>query len=210
MKVGGVGLALAVLALMLAGPASAAELLSDTVSAANAVDRSCTGGERSGAGVAQKRITMPDAGDVTARLSAASGDWDVAIIDAADGRVVAGSAYSGSDEVASGLAIKGSDLIVQACRLSGGSSTAQLSVAATATDTSHVQKMQLVRVATGNLARKNELNGLGLDLTEHGGAGFVEAVLYDAADAQKLVANNFAYTVEVPDLAVQALSLIHI
>ena len=204
MKVGGVGLALVVLALMLAGPASAAELLSDTVSAANAVDRSCTGGERSGAGVAQKRITMPDAGDVTARLSAASGDWDVAIIDAADGRVVAGSAYSGSDEVASGLAIKGSDLIVQACRLSGGSSTAQLSVAATATDTSQVQKMQLVRVATANLARKNELNGLGLDLTEHGGAGFVEAVLYGAADAQKLVANNFAYTVEVPDLAVQA------
>src|SRR5687768_3543806 len=108
MKVGGIGLAAVVLVLMLAVPASAADLLSQTVSAASAVDKSCTSGERSGAGVAQKRITMPDAGHVTARLGAASGDWDLAIINAADGRVVAGSAYSGSDEVASGLAIKGS------------------------------------------------------------------------------------------------------
>ena len=94
--------------------------LTQTVSAASAVDRSCTGGERSGAGVAQKRFSMPAAGWVTARLSAAGGDWDVAIIDSADGRVVAGSASSGASEVASGLAVKGSDLIVQACRLSGG------------------------------------------------------------------------------------------
>jgi hypothetical protein len=204
MKVGGIGLATLAVVLTLAGPASAGELLSQTVTAASAVDKSCTGGERSGAGVAQKRITMPDAGHVTARLGAASGDWDLAIINAADGRVVAGSAYSGSDEVASGLAIKGSELIVQACRLSGGSSTANLSVDTTAVDTTQVQNMQLVRVATANLARKNELNGLGLDLTEHGGAGFVEAVLYGPADAQKLVAHNFAYTIEVPDLAVQA------
>jgi hypothetical protein len=147
---------------------------------------------------------MPDAGYVTARLGAASGDWDLAIVDAADGRVVAGSAYSGSNEVASGLAIKGSDLIVQACRLSGGSSAANVSVDAAAVDTTQVQKMQLVRVATANLARKNELTNLGLDLTEHGGPGFVEAVFYGPADAQKLVANNFAYTIEVPDLSVQA------
>jgi hypothetical protein len=204
MKAGGIGLAAVVLVLMLAGPASAAGLLSETVSAASAVDESCTDGERSGAGVAQKRVTMPDAGYVTARLGAASGDWDLAIVDAADGRVVAGSAYSGPNEVASGLAIKGSDLIVQACRLSGGSSTANLSVDAAAVDTTQVQKMQLVRVATANLARKNELTNLGLDLTEHGGPGFVEAVLYGPADAQKLVANNFAYTVEIPDLSVQA------
>jgi hypothetical protein len=77
-------------------------------------------------------------------------------------------------------------------------------VAATPIDTSQVQKMQLVRVATANLARKNELNSLGLDLTEHGGPGFVEAVLYGAGDAAKLVDHNFAYTTEVSDLAVQA------
>ena len=67
-----------------------------------------------------------------------------------------------------------------------------------------MQKVRSSAWSTATLARKNELNRLGLDLTEHGGPGFVEAVLYGAADAQKLVDNNFAYTTEVPDLAVQA------
>ncbi len=188
----------------MAAPASAAELLSQTVSAASAVDKSCTGGQRSGAGVAQKRVTMPSSGAVTARLTAASGDWDLAVIDATGGRVVAGSAYSGAREVASGYAVKGSTLTVQACRLTGGASSAKLSLDATAIDTSHTGKVQLVRVSTPNLARKNELNRLGLDVTEHGGPGFVEVVLYGADDAKKLVDNNFAYTLEVPDMAVQA------
>ena len=61
-----------------------------------------------------------------------------------------------------------------------------------------------MRVSTPTHERKNELQRLGLDLTEHGGPGFVEAVLYGAADRQALVDNNFAYTVEVPDMAVQA------
>jgi hypothetical protein len=190
--------------LALTAPASALPGLPKTVTAASAVDKSCTGGERSGAGVAQTRFTMPAAGWVTAQLTAAGGDWDVAVIDTADGRVVAGSASGGADEVASGLAIKGSELVVQACRLSGSASTAQLTLSTTPVDTSQRQKTQLVRVATANLDRKNELNRLGLDLTEHGGAGFVEAVLYGAGDAAKLVDNNFAYTVEVPDMAMQA------
>jgi hypothetical protein len=202
----GIGLVLALAAFTATAPAaSAADLLSQPVTAASAVDKSCTSGERSGAGVAQKRFTMPTSGWLTARLTAVSGDWDVAIIDTADKRVVAGSASSGSDELASGLAIQGSDLIIQACRRSGGSSTATLTIGTTPVDTTQgVKKTQVVRVATANLERKNELAGLGLDLTEHGGPGFVEAVLYGSADAQKLVDNNFAYTIEVPDLAAQA------
>jgi Zinc carboxypeptidase len=61
-----------------------------------------------------------------------------------------------------------------------------------------------VRVSTASLDRKNELASLGLDLTEHGGPGFIEAVLYGAADAQKLVDHNFSYTTQVPDLNLQA------
>jgi Zinc carboxypeptidase len=194
-----VGFAIAFATLAVAAPASALP-----VTALSAVDQSCTSGERSGAGVAKTRFTMPVAGWVTARLSAASGDWDLAIIDSADGRVVAGSASRGATEVASGLATQGSNLVVQACRRSGSASTANLTTAPTAVDTSHVQKVQLVRVSTPTLARKNELQRLGLDLTEHGGPGFVEAVLYGAADASRLVDNNFAYTVAVPDMAVQA------
>jgi hypothetical protein len=190
--------------LVVAAPASAADLLTQTVSAASAVDKSCTGGERSGAGVAQKRVIMPAGGEITARLSAASGDWDLAIIDPSDHRVVAGSAYSGADEVASGFAAVGNNLIIQACRRTGGTSSARLSVETIPIDTSRASKASLVRVATANLDRKNELAGLGLDLTEHGGDGFVEAVLYGAADARKLVDNNFVYTTEVPDLSVQS------
>jgi hypothetical protein len=147
---------------------------------------------------------MPAGGEVTARLSAASGDWDLAIIDPTDHRVVAGSAYSGADEIASGFAAVGNDLVVQACRRSGGASSAQLSVEAIPIDTAGAPTASLVRVATASLERKNELRDLGLDLTEHGGPGFVEAVLYGAADAQKLVDNNFAYTTVVPDLSVQS------
>jgi Zinc carboxypeptidase len=191
--------------LALASPAAATPLLSKTVSAASAVERSCA--ERSlsgGSGYARETVTMPAAGAVTARLNAAAGDWDVAVFEADTGQVVAGSAYRGSREVASGYAIAGERLVVQACRLSGTGSTALLSVDATAIDTSAVQRAQLVRVSTPNLARRNELVRLGLDSTEHGGPGYLEVVIYGAADAQKLVANNFSYTVEVPDLALQA------
>jgi hypothetical protein len=192
-------------ALAAAVPASAASLLSKQVSAGQAVDRSCTA-ERlsSGSGFSQDTVTMPSAGAVTATLDAAGGDWDLAVFDAATGETVAGSAYSGSAEVASGYAVAGRRLVVQACRLSGGSSTASVSVDSRSIDTSNVPKVQMVRVSTPNRERKNELVSLGLDVTEHGGPGYLEVVLYGAEDAQKLVANNFVYTVEVPDMAVQA------
>ena len=199
-----VGLVMVIAALAMAAPASALNLLSQTVSTATAVDQSCTDGARSGAGVAQKRFTMPTAGWVTAELTAAGGDWDVAVIDTADNRVVAGSASRGADEVASGLAIKGSELVVQACRLTGGASTAQLALSTVPVDTSQARKTSLVRVSTPTHERKNQLQALGLDLTEHGGPGFVEAVLYGATDRQALIDNNFAFTVEVPDMAVQS------
>ena len=185
--------------------ASAAALLSKQVSAASAVDRSCTAGKlSSGAGYAQESVTMPSAGSVSARLTAAGGDWDLAVFEADSGQAVAGSAYRGSRELASGYAIAGERLVVQACRLSGSASTASLSVASTAIDTSGVERAKLVRVSTPNVERRNQLVALGLDVTEHGGPGFADVVLHGAADAQKLAANNFIYTVETPDLVLAA------
>jgi hypothetical protein len=202
--VGRIGVLAGLVLLLAASPASAAQLLTQAVSAASAVDKSCTGGLRTGAGVAQTRVTMPAGGEVVARLTAANGDWDLAIVDPRDGRVAAGSAYRGANEVAAGFAAVGDTLVIQACRRSGTASTALLRVEAFPINTSAAPKVSLVRVQTASLDRKNQLAGLGLDLTEHGGPGFVEAVLYGAADAQKLVANNFAYTTKVPDLNVQA------
>ena len=204
MRLWGSGVLAALVLLVMSAPASAAGLLSQPVTAATAVDKSCTTGERTGTSVAQRRVVMPLGGEITASLTAASGDWDLAIIDPSDGRIVAGSAYRGANEVASGFAATGNSLIVQACRRSGGASTAQLGVQSFPIDTSRAPHASLVRIQTATLDRKNELNTLGLDLSEHGGPGFVEAVLYGQADAQKLVDNNFAYTTQVQDLTVQA------
>jgi hypothetical protein len=205
MKLWGRGGLTALVVLLCTAPgASAAGLLSQTVTAATTADKSCTSGQRTGTSVAQRHVVMPLGGEITASLTAANGDWDLAIIDPGDGRIVAGSAYAGATEVASGFAATGNSLIVQACRRSGSASTARLSIQSFPIDTTGNVKASLVRVQTANLDRKNELMDLGLDVTEHGGPGYVEAVLYGAADASKLVDNNFAYTTKVPDLAVQA------
>jgi Zinc carboxypeptidase len=203
-KLGAVAVALSAV-LVGAGPASAGDLLRKDVSVPGAVDRSCTAGKlSSGAGYVQQTVTMPTAGSVTAQLAAASGDWDVAIFKAENSEVVAGSASRGARELAEGYAIAGQKLVVQACRLSGSASSAGLSIQYSPIDTTKVTVEKLVKVATPSAARENVLNGLGLDVTEHGGAGFVDVVLHSAADATKLAANNFSYTVEVPDLALQA------
>jgi hypothetical protein len=203
-KLGAVAVAVGAV-LVGACPASAADLLRKDVTVASAVDRSCTQGKlSSGAGYVQQTVTMTTAGSVTAQLMAASGDWDLAIFKAENGEVIAGSTARGARELAAGYAVAGQRLVVQACRLSGGASSAGLSVQSSAIDTTKVATEKLVRVSTPNAARENVLNGLGLDVTEHGGAGFVEVVLHSAADATKLTANNFSYTVDVPNLALQA------
>jgi hypothetical protein len=63
--------------------------------------------------------------------------------------------------------------------------------------------VQLVRVDTPTRADKDRLGGLGLDLTEHAGPGFVEVVLHTAADATALRDAGLTYDVEIPDLALR-------
>jgi hypothetical protein len=48
---------------------------------------------------------------------------------------------------------------------------------------------------------RDRLVGLNLDLTEHGGPGFVEVVVHGGLDRQRLTAAGFTWTVQVPDLA---------
>ena len=59
---------------------------------------------------------------------------------------------------------------------------------------------QLVRVAVPTLAGFERLEGTGLDLSEHAGRGFVDAVLHSSADAEKLRAEGFEWRVTIPDL----------
>jgi hypothetical protein len=58
----------------------------------------------------------------------------------------------------------------------------------------------VVEVATPRRADKERLQGLGLDLTEHGTAGSLEVVLHGDADVQRLRKAGFRYSVRIADL----------
>ena len=144
---------------------------------------------------------MPESGWVRAELDGAgSGDWDLAVFDRATRRLVAGSSSFGADEVAEGLAVKGTALIVQACRMSGSGERGRLSVSSSGLPDEPAEKISMVNVATPTRDRKDLLTSLGLDLTEHGGKGFVGVLLHGQDDARTLRENKFSYTVQTPNL----------
>lgn len=60
---------------------------------------------------------------------------------------------------------------------------------------------QVVDVATPSRADRARLQGLGLDLTEHGDADSVEVILYGDDDGRRLREAGFTYTVRIADLA---------
>lgn len=76
-----------------------------------------------------------------------------------------------------------------------------VSVAAAAADSPF--PVQLVRVAVPTQADRDRLTNLGLDLTEHAGDAYVEVVLHNAADAERLAVNDFTWIVSIPDLAIR-------
>lgn len=205
---GVVGAATLVAALAGAPGAGAAELLTAKLSSASSTVRACSDRPATGeAGNVKRSLTAPSLGWVNARLDGSGGDWDLAVFEADTGRLVAGSSGFGSDEVASGVAQAGEKLTVQACRLSGTGSRATLDVGFTSIDTSkEPAKLSLVRVAVANQDRKRELSKLGLDLTEHGGEGFVEVVLHGPGDARRLREHKFVYTTEIGDLSARTIA----
>jgi len=73
-------------------------------------------------------------------------------------------------------------------------------VSSSATATSDVFAPQLVTVETPTRAAKQRLQKLGLDLTEHAGRDYVEVVLHNALDQQKLVDHGFELDVRIADL----------
>ena len=57
---------------------------------------------------------------------------------------------------------------------------------------------QIVRVSTPDFAARDRLTALGLDMTEHGGPGFVEVLLHGAADADLLRQAGFVWSSRCP------------
>jgi hypothetical protein len=66
--------------------------------------------------------------------------------------------------------------------------------------------VQLVRVAVPTQADRDRLTTLGLDLTEHGGDSYVEAVLHSTADATELATHGFTWTVTIQDLGLREIA----
>ncbi|HZB77926.1 MAG TPA: M14 family zinc carboxypeptidase, partial [Solirubrobacteraceae bacterium] len=115
-------------------------------------------------------------------------------------------------ELAEGFVRKGQKLLVQACRFRGAARSARLTTSfvalrgasAKASAAGAGGATQLVTVRTPKRADKERLQALGLDLTEHGTATSLEAVLHGNADAERLRAAGFRYTVRIADLDAQS------
>lgn len=186
-----------------AAPAAAApaDLLRTTASTNGSTQRSCSARALPGnAGVVQKAIAAPATGWLTVRLAARSGDWDLAVFERRSGRLVAGATSFGAREVASGVVFKGDRLVVQACRRSRAARSAGLRVGLARAKTGRAAKSTLVRVSVANRARLRQLQRLGLDMTEHGGKGFVDVVVHGVRDRRALRKANFISVVRVRDL----------
>jgi hypothetical protein len=174
------------------------------VTVATAASRTCQAARAEGApGTASRTLTASADGLLRTSLTG-SGDWDVAVFDRTDGRLVASSAGFGGVELASGFVRRGQSLHVQACRLPGGSATARLMTNLQELGEKSEDTLSVVEVTTVDRAAKKKLQGLGLDLTEHGTADSVEVVLHGKADAEKLKDAGFEYTVEIADLAAKS------
>jgi Zinc carboxypeptidase len=185
------------------------QVLDAPLRATGAVRGACHTRARNGAGVATRSVTVSGAGPVEARLRAASGDWDLAIFDAA-GRTVAASAGADATELASGWAWSAGTLRVQACRRSGGASRARVSVehgtipAALAARVAG-QKVKVASVETPTRAAKDRLVALGLDMTEHGGRESLGVVLHGDGDVQRLREAGFRFRVLEDDMVARGL-----
>ena len=136
---------------------------------------------------------------VRARLKG-RGDWDLACSTRTSASVAGSAAFAGN-ELAEGFVTKGPAAAVQACRYRGRARSARVAVRFLAASPPRRGNASVVDVSTPTRRDKRRLQGLGLDLTEHGDADSVEVVLYDDAGAQKLRDSKFRlHRVRIADL----------
>ena len=202
--------ALGALVLLAGSPAGAgAATLADRAITASGASRALCHARvlEPGAGVSVRRVTTAETGLLRATIGA-RGDWDVAVFDAASGRLVAAGAAPAGPELAEGFVAAGERLVLQACRRAGASTQARLravtvalapqaAAAATAPE-------QVVTVAAATRAARARVQALGLDLAEGGDARGIDVVLHSAADAAALLRAGLTWTVRTPDLRRQA------
>jgi hypothetical protein len=123
------------------------------------------------------------------------------VFDRRSGNMVAAAAGFGSDELAEGFSLPG-DLVVQACRRSGRSGTARVTFEGFALEQPD-GKRDMVRMANVQVHDKSQekvLTSGDFDLTEHGGDGFLQVVLYGDDDVRRLEKTGLGFTIVENDL----------
>ena len=186
---GGLGFVVFVLALTArlgAGVAQAKSVFTTKLSSPSLVDRSClTADAARHPGVVTSTFKASRAGWVSARLRAAGGNWDLAVIDAKTGRTVAASAEYGARELAEGVIDQPTTLRIQACRLSGNATTASVGVDIVKPAKNPV--VDLVRVATPTWKTRAALAALGFEQrTDHAGPVYTDVYVPRSSDASKI------------------------
>ena len=199
---------LGALVLSTAAPAAAgaATLTDRAITASGAGTASCHARVlEPGAGISVRRVTAGETGMLRATIGA-RGDWDLAVFDAASGRLVAAGATPAGPELAEGFVAAGERLVLQACRRAGAATQARLRAAtiALAPQAAAAGPDQVVRVAAPTRAARRRVQALGLDLAESGDARGIDVVLHGAADAAALLRAGLTWTVRTPDLRRQA------
>jgi hypothetical protein len=175
-----------------------------TVSADRAVVRTCH--ERllpaGSPGAARVTYTVPQRGVLTTRLIASSGDWDLALFDAASGRLLNAGATAGSREQAVAPGEAESKIVAQACRRSGSAGTAELAFSLFEVPGPSVpsEPPAMVRVPFAGGRTLEQLEATGLDVTHDTNASGATVVLYSAAERAKLLAAGFTFQTLVADL----------
>lgn len=199
--------AIALAAATVGGPPAAGAADADVHSlfAGEASSRSCLDRRRSDSSSDSFELTAPADGYLSATLSAANGDWDLAIFNADSGLGLGGGASRESDELAQTYVFEGDRIVMQGCRRSGDASSADVRVGIERLDLSSeaAETVSLVRVKTRSDADKDLLAGLGLDLTESGGPRFIDVVVHDAGDHAAIERTGLRSEVLVKDLAAQ-------
>lgn len=208
--------ALAATVLLLAAaaqPASAkltaqtVRVLDTTLSSATAKARTCSARQLApeDGGAVTRTVTAPVGGLLDARLhgAASGGDWDLAVFDALNGRLLNGSAAFGANEVVQTPVTPGQLLTVQACRRTPGAAPVRLTTTVTMVSGAAPAKrtLSLVTVRFQRRAQIERLAARGLDINETARDGRIDAVLRGPSDARMIRRAGLTYTVKIPDLA---------
>jgi murein tripeptide amidase MpaA len=176
--------------LALAAPAAAGPTTA-RLTVQHALNADCAATPRTAAGTASVAFTARTGGYLTARLRAAGGDWDLAVI-RGNGGVAAASAYRGAREVASGFVRRGERLTLRTCRRSGAVRTARVRIAVSRSDGLR-RRVIAVRVPTPTAVARERLERLGFDVAEHGASAQATVLLHGGRDLRRLRASGLAF-----------------